>query len=291
MKAVLSLVLVLGSLTTFAQEDQWTPEEIIGTVYVNSPEFSRDGQKVVWMQRKGMEKEDKFVNHLYLARLHPDVDTPKVVQLTRSKESESNPVFSADGESLYFSSTRKKGKTLWKLNLQGGEAEEVKKFDNAFSSLSRLGDSALVFIGEEGKTLYDITYEKDDTKIVEDTAHWNPRRLFTLELKTKKIKRLTENKYRISSYAVSEDGHYLIYQEITSPDYATDGNPKPNYVLLNLEAGSSLPILKGLQNPGATALPRTARDSIFLLKPHLIHSGMAPVSASCITLILRQKTM
>lgn len=263
MKAVFRLALALSSFATFAQEDLWTPEEIIGTVYVNSPEFSRDGQKVVWMQRKGMEKEDKFVNHLYLARLHPDVDTPKVVQLTRSKASESNPVFSADGESLYFSSTREKGKTLWKLNLQGGEAEEFKKFENGFSSLSRLGDSALVFIGGEGKTLYDITYEKDNTKIVEDTAHWNPRRLFTLDLKTKKIKRLTENKYRISSYAVSEDGHYLIYREITSPDYATDGNPKPNYVLINLETGVSLPILKGLQNPGNYSFPKDGQGFYF----------------------------
>ncbi|MGB5190295.1 prolyl oligopeptidase family serine peptidase [Robiginitalea sp.] len=250
MKVLLSLFLVLVCLTTFAQEDLWTPEEIIGTVYVNSPEFSRDGQKVVWMQRKGLEKEDKFVSHLYLARLETVMDTAKVVQLTRSEESESNPVFSADGESLYFSSTREKGKSLWKLNLQGGEAEELKKFEEGFSALSRLGDSALVFIGEEGKTLYDITYEKDNTTIVEDTAHWNPRRLFTLELKTKKIKRLTENKYRISSYAVSEDGNYLVYEEITSPDYGTDGNPKPNYVLMNLKTGTSLPILKGLQNPG-----------------------------------------
>ncbi len=251
MKLLLSLAFFFLSLALFAQEDLWTPEEIIGTVYVNSPEFSRDGQKVVWMQRKGLEKEDKFVNHLYLARLQTAMDSTKVVQLTRSEESESNPVFSADGESLYFSSTRKKGKTLWKLNLQGGEAEAFRTFDTGFSALSRLGDSALVFIGEEGKTLYDITYEKDNTTIVEDTAHWNPRRLFTLELKTKKIKRLTENKYRISSYAVSENGNYLIYEEITSPDYGVDGNPKPNYVLMNLKTGTSLPILKGLQSPGS----------------------------------------
>lgn len=263
MKVLLSSILAMFSLFSFAQEDLWTPEEIINTVYVGNPEFSKDGQKAVWTQRKGLKKEDKFVNHLYLARFQTGIDTPLVIQLTRSKESESNPVFSADGESLYFSSTRDKGKSLWKLNLQGGEAEELKKFENGFSSLSRLGDSALIYIGEEGKTLYDITYEKDDTKIVEDTAHWNPRRLYTLNLKTKKIKRLTENNYRISSYAVSEDGTYLIYREITSPDYPTDGNPKPNYMLMNLQEGTTLPILKGLQGPGSFRFTQDGKGFYF----------------------------
>ena len=250
MKPFALLLLLLVPLTSFSQNDKWTPEEIINTVYVGGPEFSKDGKKVVWSQRKGLTKEDKFVNHLYLARLDVMEDNkPKVVQLTRSESSESNPVFSADGESLYFLSSREKGKKLWKLSLLGGEPEEVHTFENGISSVQRWADHSLLFIGEEGKTLYDITYEKDNTDIVEDTLHWNPRRLYAFNLKSKEVKRLTENQYRISSYGVSEDGNFLVYQEITSPDYGTDANPKPNYVLLNLKTMQSQPILKGLQSP------------------------------------------
>ena len=246
----ITFLFLLLPLTNFAQSELWTPEEIINTVYVSQPSFSRDGSSIVWLQRKGMTKEDKFVNHLYLARLSGENTVSEVIQLTRSKESESNPIFSSDGKALYFKSSREKGKSLWKLSLSGGEAEEVAKFENGLSNLSRLGDSAFVYISGEGKSLYDITHAKDNTTIVEDTAHWNPRRLFSFNPKTQKKTRLTENPYRINSYSTSEDGRFIVYQEITSPDYNTDGNPKPNYVLLDLSKGTSERILKGLQSPG-----------------------------------------
>ena len=257
MKNTVLLLLACFAFAGFAQEDKWTPEEIINTEYVGNPEFSRDGNKVVWTQRKGLEKEDKFVSQLYLARLDaPVAGKPRVVQLTRSESSESDPVFSADGESLYFNSSREKGKKLWKLNLYGGEPEEVHEFGESISALRRLNDSTLIFIGEEGKTLYDITYEKDNTTIVEDTAHWNPRRIYSLDLKSKEVTRLTENAYRVSSFATSEDGTYLIYREVTSPDYGVDGNPKPNYVLMNLRTGVSAKVLQGLQEPGGFRFTR-----------------------------------
>ncbi|MEJ2585222.1 MAG: prolyl oligopeptidase family serine peptidase, partial [Robiginitalea sp.] len=230
---------------------------------VSNPEFSEDGSKVVWTQRKGLKKEDKFVNHLYLARLNEADKKPKVVQLTRSEESESNPVFSENGESLYFQSTRDKGKKLWKLSFFGGEPEEIHEFENGISSAKRLNDHQLLFISGEGKTLYDITYEKDNTTIVEDTAHWSPRRIFSFDLKSKEVTRITENAYRISSFSVSRDGAYLVYQEITSPDYGVDGNPKPNYVLLNLKTGETSKILTGMQSPRGFKFTRDGKGFYF----------------------------
>ncbi|MDG1572270.1 prolyl oligopeptidase family serine peptidase [Robiginitalea sp. M366] len=255
--------MLLASLPCLAwgQQNPWTPEDIIHTVYVDNAEFSKDGSELVWSQRKGLKEEDKFVSQLYLARLGED--SPKPVQLTRGKSSESNAVFAADGQSLYFLSTREKGKSLWKLNLGGGEPEEVHKFENGIGSLQRLGSTELLFVAGEGKTLYDITHEKDNTNIVEDTLHWNPRRLYAFNLKDKKIRRITENRYRIGGYAVSENGNYLVYTEITSPDYGTDGNPKPNYVLLDLQTGSSQTLFRELQEPGGFVFTRSGSGFYF----------------------------
>lgn len=263
MKYIYLLLILTIALSGYSQDEKWTPEEIINTVYVTGPEFSKDGQKVVWSQRKGLTKEDKFVNQLYLGRLDIEGDKPRVVQLTRSKSSESNPVFSADGESLYFLSTREKGKKLWKLNLYGGEPEEIHSFENKISAVKRLDNETLLFIGEEGKTLYDITHEKDNTNIVEDTLHWNPRRIYTFKLKSKEITRITNNAYRINNYAVSENGQYLVYQEIRSPDYGVDGNPKPNYVLMDLKANTSGKILQGLQGPTGFKFTRNGEGFYF----------------------------
>ncbi|WP_088341700.1 prolyl oligopeptidase family serine peptidase [Robiginitalea sediminis] len=254
---------LLASLPVLAwsQQEKWTPEEIINTEYVSGPEFSRDGSKLVWSQRKGLTKEDKFVSKLHLARLGEE--SPEVLQLTRSESSESGATFSADGKALYFLSSREEGKALWILNLAGGEPEQVHTFENGISGLQRLADSALLFVAGEGKTLYDITYEKDNTVIVEDTLHWNPRRIYAFNLKSKKIRRITDNAYRIADYAVSESGSHLVYTEITSPDYGTDGNPKPNIVLVDLKSGSSQNILKGLQEPSGFTFTRSGSGFYF----------------------------
>ncbi|WP_421878973.1 prolyl oligopeptidase family serine peptidase [Marinoscillum sp.] len=246
---------LLLSLALFAThvclaQDRWTPEEIIHTKYVSNPSFSKDASMVVWSQREGLKEKDKFVSHLYLTRLNMmDKDVPMTVQLTRSEESDYNALFNKEGSAIYFLSSRDKGKKLWKLSTYGGEPEEVQEFTNGISSMDWLNDSTLIFVAGEGKTLYDITNEKDDTEVVEDTAHWNPKRLFTFDVNNKKTTRLTQNSYRISSYSVSKDGKYVIYEETTSPDYGIDGNPKPNYYLKNITSGEETRLFEGLQEP------------------------------------------
>lgn len=234
-----------------AQNDKWTPEEIIHTAYVSNPKFSPDGSEVVWSQREGLKKEDKFVSQLYLTRLDMKEEAlPKTVQLTRGKESDRNAIFSKDGEYIYFLSSRDKGKKLWRLNVYGGEPEEVHEFENGISSIEWLNENTLAFIAGEGETLYEIENKEDNTEIVEDTAHWTPRRIFSFDIKKKKIERITENKYRVRSFSTSDNGQYLFYTEITTPDYGVDGNPKPNYVLKDLNAGTEKKLFTELQEPG-----------------------------------------
>lgn len=246
---------LLLSLALFAThvclaQDRWTPEEIIHTKYVSNPSFSKDASMVVWSQREGLKEKDKFVSHLYLTRLNMmDKDVPMTVQLTRSEESDYNALFNKEGTAIYFLSSRDKGKKLWKLSTYGGEPEGVQEFTNGISTMDWLNDSTLIFVAGEGKSLYDITNEKDDTEVVEDTAHWNPKRLFTFDVNNKKTTRLTQNSYRISSYSVSKDGKYVIYEETTSPDYGIDGNPKPNYYLKNITSGEETRLFEGLQEP------------------------------------------
>lgn len=235
-----------------AQNDKWTPEEIIHTAYVSNPKFSPDGAKVVWSQREGLKKEDKFISQLYLTRLDmKEGALPKSIQLTRAKESDRNALFSKDGEYIYFLSSRDKGKKLWRLNVYGGEPEEVHEFENGISSIEWLNEHTLAFIAGEGETLYEIENKEDNTEIVEDTAHWTPRRIFSFDVKEKKIARITENKYRISSFSTSDNGEFIFYTEITTPDYGVDGNPKPNYVLKDLKSGTEKKLFKELQEPGS----------------------------------------
>lgn len=256
-RLVLLMSLVLLTQSSFAQsadkKPKWTPESIINTEYVGSPVFSPDRSMVVWTKRTGNKKKDRFVSNLYLTRLDLKKDGKyRTFQLTNSEESEYNPLFSRDGETIYFLSSRDKGKKLWSLSVFGGEAKEVNEFKNGISSMRWLSEKTLAYVSKEGKTLYEQELEKkkDNTVIVEDSLHWTPSRVFAFDLEQKESRRLTDNAYPIASYAVSKDGKWLVANLIMSRHFSSDGNPDPEIYLWNLEEGSSKQIIPDLETPG-----------------------------------------
>ena len=55
---------------------------------------------------------------------------PRTIQMTNNDESDHSPIFSRDGEYVYFLSSREKGNKLWKMSVFGGEASDVGEFKN-----------------------------------------------------------------------------------------------------------------------------------------------------------------
>ncbi|MCI4669189.1 MAG: prolyl oligopeptidase family serine peptidase [Bacteroidia bacterium] len=250
---LLSLILILPA---FGQDksNHWTPEEIINTQYVSSPSFSYDGKMLVWSKKTGLKKEDKFVQKLFLTRL--DVmksDKPLTVQLTYGNSSERSAVFSPDGDYIYYLSSKEKGNKLWRLSIYGGESEKVHEFKNGISSMKWLDKDNIAFISNEGKTQYELEKEeiKDNVQVIEDLEHWKPYRIYAFNLKDKKVRRLTDNEQRVSTFAVSRDGKYLIARKTMSPHNATDGQPKPVCFLKDIEKGSTQIILEDVHAPGS----------------------------------------
>ena len=254
--SLLVSILCTGVFSGFSQGDNdlWTPEEIINTQYVSSPSFSPNGQKLVWSKRVGKKKEDRFVQKLFLSHLDIEKEgKPLTVQLTYGTSSERNALFSLDGELIYYLSSKEDGKKLWRLSIYGGESEEVHEFKNGISSMKWIDTTTLVFISNEGKTQYELEKEKvkDNVQDIEDEEHWKPYRLYSFDVEEKKITRLTDNEQRVSSYAVSRDGRYILARKTMSPHYATDGQAKPVCFLKDLETGESRTILEDFHLPSS----------------------------------------
>lgn len=256
MKKIITLLAILPFCYTsiFAQEDKnkWTPEDIINTEYVQSTQFSPDNNQIVWTKRKGVKEKDKFVSDIYLTRLEVEKDgIPLTIQLTNQDENDTAPIFSKDGKTIYFQSSRDKGKKLWSLSLYGGEPEKIHDFEDGISNMQWLNDSTFAFISNDGKTLYEeqLKEKKDNTVVVEDSVHWTTNRVYSFDVKKKSTKRLTENNFPVSGYKVSRDGQWMIYWLTMSRHYAADANPDRKFYLKNLENGATQEILKGMQTP------------------------------------------
>ncbi|MDX1671537.1 MAG: prolyl oligopeptidase family serine peptidase [Balneolaceae bacterium] len=250
----LFLALIFSITTAYGQSTTWKVEDVVNQESAHSLEFSPDGKAIVWVKRRPDKEKDRFINDLYLTRL--DVKsggTFKTIQLTRGDESDYSPLFSKDGETIYFLSSREKGDKLWAMSIYGGEPYQVHTFDSGISGIRWLDEQTLAFESNEGKTLYEqqLEEEEDNTVVVEDTAHYKPSRIYAFDLKNKEIKRLTDNRFPVGEFEVSPDGTWLITSHILSPDYVADANPKPTYYLWNLKDGSKQQILKeGYQTPG-----------------------------------------
>lgn len=248
-------VLIIGLRVT-AQEDptRWTVEDVVNQSSVSNPQFSPDGNSLVWVHRRPSKKKDRFVNDLWLTRLDALKDGKwPTVQLTRTEDSDNSPLFSADGEMLYFLSSRKGGKTLWAMSVFGGSVFAVDSFPAGISSLRWLDKNTLSFVGGEGQTLRqkELKKKKDNVVVVEDSAHMSVRRIFAYDIKKKAVRRLTDNQFPVSSYALSKDGNWLVSRHIRSLHYASDGKPEPWYFLWDLKAGTKKQILEGYQDPGS----------------------------------------
>lgn len=253
---ILAIAFLCFSFYTFSQEKndptRWTPADIIHTESMSSVSISPNGNMVVWTKRKAVKKKDAFVSNIYLTRLDSKKDGVfRTVQLTNGDDSDYSPMFSKDGESIYFLSSRAKGKKLWKLSIFGGEAQEVKEFKNGISSLQWKDKNTLLFRSNDGKTLYEqlLADKKDNVVIVEDSLHWKPSHVYAFNIKNKSIKRLTNNKKPLGFYMVSPNGKWLVYSMQRSRSYASDAQKDPFYFIKNLETGVETKIITDRQFP------------------------------------------
>jgi len=252
------LVLCFLSFSLIAQSHKkddptkWTPEDIINRESMGSVSFSPNNNMVVWTKSKPVKDKDRFVSNIYLTRLDLKKDDAfKTIQLTNGDENDSSPIFSKDGEHIYFLSSRDKGNKLWSFSIYGGEAKKVKEFKNGISSLQWQNENTLLFQSHDGKTLYEQELEKkkDNVIVVEDSMHWRPNHVYAFNIKDKSTKRLTNNEKPLSGYQISKDGKWLFYSTQRSRSYAADAQQDPFHYLKNLETSDVIKIKTNLGQP------------------------------------------
>jgi dipeptidyl aminopeptidase/acylaminoacyl peptidase len=90
------------------------------TLTLSGPALSPDGQLVAFAVKRNDLEAGKSWSELYC--MHADGSGLR--QLTHG-ESDTDPVFSPDGERLLFSSSREGGGQLWTLDLDGGEPKKL----------------------------------------------------------------------------------------------------------------------------------------------------------------------
>ena len=120
------LVLVAALLTAsqvMAAPRGLNVEDLVSLERVGSPALSPDASKVLYTVRSTDLEKNRGHNEVWMLDLHDSHATPQ--PLTHSAAGSSDPQWSGQGDAVYFLSARSGSSQVWRLPLNGGEAQMV----------------------------------------------------------------------------------------------------------------------------------------------------------------------
>ncbi|MCP5103654.1 MAG: S9 family peptidase, partial [bacterium] len=147
-----------------------------------------------------------------------NLDTEKIRRYTTSKKGERAPGWSPDGKTLAFLSGRDGENQIYLLPMAGGEAEALTESKTGVRSYKWSPDGkTIAFLSPEPKPGEEEKKEKEkDDALVVDAYKRNPR-LRIIDVSTKKVRTLTENKWRIAEFVWASPGDRMFISATDNP--------------------------------------------------------------------------
>ncbi|MBN2588576.1 MAG: S9 family peptidase [Sedimentisphaerales bacterium] len=112
---------VISINTAFAQNHPFSVHNMLAMDRIGEPQVSPDEKWIVFTLRKTDLEANKGRTDLWLI----GTDGENQTQLTTHPDADFNPVWSSDGKTIFFISTRSDSAQVWKIHPDGGEAQQV----------------------------------------------------------------------------------------------------------------------------------------------------------------------
>jgi dipeptidyl aminopeptidase/acylaminoacyl peptidase len=212
---------------------------------------SPNGRLAVWTETYPVMDGDKSesLTQVFLAQ----ASGANRLQLTRGDKSSNAPTFSPDSAWVFFASDRSGKRNLYRIPVDGGEAEQITTFAGTLGVYSVSPDGKwLAFAAREPDTEEDrAKREKRDLRVIDENPHNQSLWLVPVEpnLEGKRpLKKLAAGPYHVGAFDWSPDARRIAFETRPTPD-ANDSRVSDIYEV-EVETGNVRPV-------AATAAPES----------------------------------
>jgi dipeptidyl aminopeptidase/acylaminoacyl peptidase len=198
----------------------WTPEYSMQVRTIGSVVPSPDARWIAYTEVKAVAEGERSeqVTQIFLAR----GDGSRRFQLTRAEKSSSAPTFSPDGRYVYFLSDRSGKTNLYRVLVEGGEAEMLTDVKGGLGEYKVSPDGrSVAYAGYEPPADLEKAHkEKRDFRIVD--ADPENFALYTIPAEAtdegkREAKKVFDAKYHVASFDWSPDGKKIAFEHWPAP--------------------------------------------------------------------------
>ncbi|MHC4434135.1 MAG: TolB family protein, partial [Planctomycetota bacterium] len=118
---LLVLLLVTVEPAVAAEIHPFSVHDMLAMERLSDLQASQDGESIVFVRRQTDLEANRGRTDLWLV----GADGADLRRLTSHQAADSNPRWAPDGKSIWFVSTRSDSSQIWRIAVDGGEAEQV----------------------------------------------------------------------------------------------------------------------------------------------------------------------
>jgi dipeptidyl aminopeptidase/acylaminoacyl peptidase len=196
-----------------SQKKPLTPELTLQRYNLSDLQLSPDGNNIAFVLSHPVEG-DKYKRNIWILNTAKKELRP----FTTSEKSDSRPRWSPDGKTLAFLSSRQEKMQIYLIPFDGGEARALTEGKTDVDSFEWSPDGRhIAFLSPRPDTQEEekMKKEKNDARVIDQDVR-NPR-LSIIDIETRKIRKLTEEKWRISNFLWMPDGKQIIISATDHP--------------------------------------------------------------------------
>ncbi|HEY3743690.1 MAG TPA: S9 family peptidase [Bryobacteraceae bacterium] len=252
-------ILALLAATSLAAAATWTPEAMMKVKAVAAVQPSPDGHWAVWTERSAVMDPEKseFVEQVFLGKS----DGSWRIQLTHGEKSSSRPQWSTDGKFVYYASDRGAKNQIYRIPVDGGEAEAVSDFKGGAGSFQISPNGKwIAFTGREPDASDErARREKVDFRVIGENPKNQSLWIVAADGDKAAARKLANGPYTIGGFDWSPDSRTIAYEIRPTPD--ADNGRLADIMEVDLESGVAKAIAT---TPGTEAEPRYSPDGKYL---------------------------